>query len=270
MAKGKGRGRYQFTTRRRGALKKAQMISARRRKGRGSGGMSSGKAFGVGAGAGAGILGLVGTAYYLGSKTTSHKNTPGGSNSSHPMGTDPNNTAGDILAPTYKEPSIDRADPQGMTTRVAKKAAAKKAAKKAASAPAAPQRKGGSTATAAAQAVEASKQAAGVVPPTRKGATPTTSTPSTVNTTTAASGTTTSGYEVKNVKNGLEILMDPQVHDQIKDWKTGVHATMKERITLELDKVNFGVSSNGVLFKKGPGSRRARKAAKTRAANASS
>jgi hypothetical protein len=157
-----------------------------------------------------------------------------------------------------------------MTTRVAKKAAAKKAAKKAASAPAAPQRKGGSTATAAAQAVEASKQAAGVVPPTRKGATPTTSTPSTVNTTTAASGTTTSGYEVKNVKNGLEILMDPQVHDQIKDWKTGVHATMKERITLELDKVNFGVSSNGVLFKKGPGSRRARKAAKTRAANASS
>jgi hypothetical protein len=83
------RYRYQFTTRRRASLRKAQMASARKRKA-------------IGAGVGVLAAGAVAGAFIYGRKTTSHKNTPGGSPQSKPMGTNPNKTASKLAKPAAR------------------------------------------------------------------------------------------------------------------------------------------------------------------------
>lgn len=259
MAKGRGRGAYQFTSRRRVALKKAQRISARKRKGRGNS-----KAAVAGFAGGVGVMALAGTAYYLGSRTTSHKNTPGGSNNSHPMGTDPSKDAGDIVAPTFKERK-NRIDPQAPTTRLRNSANTKTPAQRKGSVQA-PKRKG-STASAPAHIVQAAQQAQGVAVPVRKGATPITSTPSTVNTTTAASNATTSGYKTRALG---DIIKNPQEHDQIAGWKV-YSREMQDYVKANLEDHGFKVSESntsglgGVLYYPRT---RGRKAAATRRRNA--
>lgn len=252
------RGRYRFTTKRKAALKKAQRISARKRRGKGNGG-SSGKSFAIGAGAGVGFAGLVGAAYVLGTKTTSHKNTPGGSNNSHPMGTDPSHTAADAVGDALVPPKIkERADPQGLTTRLASRG---KTPGQQTGGVQAPQVKG-STASAPAVKAEASKQQNGAVPPTPKGSHPQTSG-------TALSGTTeTDEYgNTYTLREYSEVMNEAKIHDQVIGWKK-LGKEHKDALAAHLGSQNIGISPNGRLFKKGPGSRRARKAAKTRARNA--
>ncbi len=250
------RGRYRFTAKRKTALKKAQRISARKRRGKGSSG-GGGKSFAIGAGVGVGFAGLVGTAYVLGTKTTSHKNTPGGSDNSRPMGTDPSHTAADAVGDALVPPTIkDRPDPQALTTRLARKG---KTPDQQTGGVQAPQVKG-STASAPAVKAEASKQQNGAIPPTPKGSHPQTSG-------TALSGTTESDEygNTYTLREYSEVMSEAKVHDQVIGWKT-LGKEHKDALAAHLGAQNFGISAKGRLFKKGPGSRRARKAAKTRAA----
>jgi len=114
-----------FTTRRKAALRKAQLASARKRsrmggrRRRSSGGITISNRAAV---TGVGVLAAVGAAYYIGKQTTSHKNTPGGSDGSKPMGTDKKKTAKkEVDKMIHKEKNKTYIDPAAPTSRLANK-----------------------------------------------------------------------------------------------------------------------------------------------------
>jgi hypothetical protein len=228
----------QFTTRRRAALKKAQFISARKRKGRRN------TAFKIGilaAGVGAGVV--------IGQKITSHKNTPGGSEDSYPMGTDPSKNPRDIVAPVYKDTKRQLLT-QNPTSRLRNKRRTKTPAQQTGGV-APPVRKAGGTPAARAALPQGVSNGAQLALPIQM-------------------PMTKSSPSVKQAVTGTEV--NSLVGTTAPDWESlnaGDKKVMRQIIS---EMGDYGISSRGVIFQKNRKSTRrqaaAKKAAATRRAKA--
>ena len=239
-----------FTTRRKAALRKAQLASARKRSRMGgrkrrSGGITiSNKTA-----AGVGVLAAVGAAYYIGKQTTSHKNTPGGSDSSQPMGTNKKKTAKkEVDKMIHKEKNKTYIDPAAPTSRLGQKG--KTPAEQAGGLIDKP--KPGSTSSAPAQKAQKAKTgtAATDIP-----LAPLINKPK---------PKTNSQYTRKTM---AEVLANPQLHDQIIGWRI-YNDAYKEAANARAAIAGFKISQDaqdpargGVLYHP---QTRGRKAANTR------
>jgi hypothetical protein len=196
-----------FTTRRKAALRKAQLASARKRS-RMGGRKRSGGGITISnrTAAGVGVLAAVGAAYYIGKQTTSHKNTPGGSDGSKPMGTDKKKTAKKAVDKMVDvERNVTYIDPAAPTSRLGQRG--KTPAQQTGGLIDVPKSGGGgSTASATAQKAQKSKSktAAASIP-----LAPLIDVPK------------TGGNSQYRARSMTDFLADPspQLHDQILGWK---------------------------------------------------
>lgn len=242
-----------FTARRKAALKKAQLESARKRRRRGGKRKtrnSEYKGFSKGIAAAAAL----GAAYVIGKRTNSLRGTPGGT--LRPSNTDPNVNAKQVTDQLYqKQKDVTFIDPQGPTTRLRNKGKTPD------------QQTGGlqtkpksGNASPAAQAAEGSKseQLTLDIPLAPLG-------------TKKKDGSKPEGRDPKyKVRTLVDVLESPALHDQIEGWRD-YNDTIKEKSRLIVAEHGFKISESknnplrgGVLYKP---LTRGQKAANTRRRN---